>query len=102
MALPELILPKKTALALYELTGEPRPDLALILVMADARAYRLEKIEAEIQRLRGQVWHELREYRPRFEADDTDEGRSWEVERDFLEWEGLVMSKESLESTLIA
>ena len=32
-----LVLPKTTAQALRELTGESRPDAALMLVMQDAR-----------------------------------------------------------------
>jgi hypothetical protein len=44
-----LVLPKGTAQALRDLTGEPRPDVALLLVLRDALAYRLEQIETELR-----------------------------------------------------
>ena len=40
-----LILPKTTTRALRELTGESRPDVALLLALRDALAYQLIKLE---------------------------------------------------------
>jgi hypothetical protein len=44
-----LVLPKGTARALRDLTGEPRPDVALLLVLRDALAYRLGQIETDLR-----------------------------------------------------
>ena len=42
-----LVLPKGTAQALRDVTGEPRPDITLLLVLRDAVAYRLGQIETD-------------------------------------------------------
>ncbi len=41
-----LALPKSTAQLLTELTGDPRPETALLLILRDAIAHRLERVEA--------------------------------------------------------
>ncbi|MHB0879055.1 MAG: hypothetical protein ACYC5O_23705 [Anaerolineae bacterium] len=98
MALPELVLPKETARALRHLTGESRPDVALLLVMRDARAYRLEKIQAEIEGFEAKYGMTFEAWCPLHEQDESEEAYSWEVERDFFEWDGLVTRKAHLES----
>jgi hypothetical protein len=45
---PTLIVPKGAAQAMHDLTGEPRPEVALLLVLREAYAHRLEQIEAEL------------------------------------------------------
>ena len=44
-------LPSRTEHALRELTGEARPDVASMLVLRDAVAFRLQHINEEIQTL---------------------------------------------------
>ena len=63
-----LVVPKLTAQALRELTGESRPDAALMLVMQDARSYRLEQITASLAALEAKYGMTFEEYRERWET----------------------------------
>jgi hypothetical protein len=95
--MPTLVLPKGTAQALQDLTGEPRPDAALRLVLRDALAYRLEQIEADLRAFEVKYGMTFDEYGQRWESEDRDEDYRWEAERDYLEWEALVTRKRRLE-----
>jgi hypothetical protein len=92
-----LVLPKGPAQALWDLTGEPRPDVALLLVIRDALAYRLEQMEAGLRAFEKKYGTTFDEYRQRWESKDRDEDYRWEAERDYLEWEALVTRKRRLE-----
>jgi hypothetical protein len=92
-----LVLPKGTAQALRDLTGEPRPDVALLLVLRDALAYRLDQIEENLGTLEEKYGMPFDEYRLRWESEDRAEDYRWEAERDYLEWEALVTQKRRLE-----
>ncbi|MGQ9556232.1 MAG: hypothetical protein ACUVWR_19190 [Anaerolineae bacterium] len=97
-----LIIPKDMARALQVLTGETRPDTALQLVIRDALAYRRERIEAGIRAFERKYGMTFEQYRQRWETEDCDEDYTWEAERDYLEWEGLVTSKSRLELAALA
>ena len=92
-----MVLPKGTLRALRDLTGESRPDAALILVLRDAVTYRLEQIEEELETFREEYGMPFDEYRDRWESEDRDEDYRWEAERDYLQWEALVTRKRRLE-----
>ncbi len=92
-----LVLPKGTTQALRELTGESRPDVALLLALRDALAYRLTQIEKDLHTFESKYGLTFDRYRQQWEAEDRDEDYSWEAERDYLEWEGLVTRKHRLE-----
>jgi hypothetical protein len=79
------------------LTGEPRPDVALLLVLRDALAYRLGQIEADLRAFETKYGMPFEEYRQRWESEDRDEDHRWASERDYLEWEALVTQKRRLE-----
>jgi len=92
-----LVLPKTTAQALRELTGESRPDAALMLVMQDARSYRLEQVAAGLRALEAKYGTTFEEYRKRWEDEDRDEDYGWDAEQDFLTWEALTTQQRRLE-----
>jgi hypothetical protein len=92
-----LVLPKGTVQVLRDLTGESRPDVALLLVLRDALAHRLEHIDAESRAFETKYGISFDEYRHRWETEDRDEDYRWEAEKDFLEWEALVTRKRRLE-----
>ena len=94
-----LVLPKGTAQALRELTGETRPEAALLLVLRDALAYRLEQIKKELQAFEAKYHMTFNEYRQRWESEDRPEDYQWEAERDYLEWEALITRKRRLQDT---
>ncbi len=102
MALSELVVPKETARASYELTGEDRPDVALRLVLRDARAYLLEQTEAAIRRFDTKYGVSFEDYDAYIKRDDPEEAYSWEAERDYLMWEAMVMRRCRLASTSLA
>ncbi len=92
-----LVLPRGTARALQDLTGEPRPDVALLLVLRDALAYRLGQMETGLQALEKKYGTTFDKHRKRWEIEDHDDDYRWEAERDYLEWEALVIRKRRLE-----
>ena len=92
-----LVLPKGTVQALRELTGETRPDAALLLVLRDALNYRLGQIKAELATFETKYGLMFDQYRQRWETEDRAEDYGWESERDYLEWEALVTRKRRLE-----
>jgi len=92
-----LHLPKTATAVLTELTGEPRPESALFLVLRDAIAYRLEKITAALKAFEDKYGMSFEEYRERWEAEDRPEYYAYEAEREFLEWEALVTRRKRLE-----
>ncbi len=93
-----LVLPTSTARALRELTGETRPDAALLLVLRDAIAYRQAQIEAGLRAFEDKYGMSFEEYRQQWESTERDEDYHWEAERDYLEWEALVTQKQRLEN----
>jgi hypothetical protein len=92
-----LVLPRGTARVLRELTGEARPDAALLLVLRDAIAYRQERIETELRAFEEKYGMPFERYRQQWESAERDDDYRWEAERDYLEWEALVTQKRRLE-----
>lgn len=92
-----VMLPKGTVEALRDLTGEPRPDVALLLVLRDAVDYRLKQIEVELEAFKEKYGMNFEKYRQRWESEDRDQDYQWQAERDYLEWEALVTRKQRLE-----
>ena len=94
---PTLVVPKGAAQAMRELTGEARPEVALLLVLRDAYAHRLEQIEAELASFEAKYGMPFEAYRARWESEERDEDYTWEAESDYLTWESLVTQKQRLE-----
>jgi hypothetical protein len=92
-----LALPKSTAQLLTELTGDPRPETALLLILRDAIAHRLERVEAALRDYEAKYGIPFDEYNHLWETDDRPEHYSYEAETDYLEWEALVTGRERLE-----
>jgi hypothetical protein len=92
-----LVVPKITAQALRELTGESRPDAALMLVMQDARSYRLDQITASLAALETKYGMTFEQYRLLWESEERDEDYQWNTEQDFLSWEALTTQQRRLE-----
>jgi hypothetical protein len=92
-----LVVPKITAQALRELTGESRPDAALMLVMQDARSYRLEQVVQGLRAFEAKYGMTFAAYRERWESEDRNEDYDWDSEQDFLTWEALTTQQRRLE-----
>lgn len=92
-----MVLPKSTVRVLQDVTGEPRPDAALLLVLRDAIAYRLAQAKTALQDFESRYGMSFEEYRRHWETEDREEDYRWEAERDYLEWEALVTRARRLE-----
>jgi len=86
----ELEVPTRVAKTLTELTDEPRPEVALGLVLKDALEYRLGKVKEDISELRDKHDVVFSTFKKRWLAGEIPDHHSYPVEKDFWEWEGLV------------
>jgi hypothetical protein len=89
-------VPKVALKALTELTGEPRFDVALLITLRDAIEHRLGKISDDIQTYERKYDMSFEQFQARGEEKNIPDQFSYEVEGDYLEWEGLVSHKEKL------
>ena len=76
--------------ALMDITGEPRTELAILQIMKDAIEHRIEKIEAEVKKYEDKYKMTFAVFKEKFEKSEIPEPYSYNVENDYLEWEGLV------------
>ena len=92
-----LALPKSTAQLLKELTGDPRPETALFIILEDAIAHRLERVETGLRDYEAKHGMPFDEYKHVWETEDRPEHYSYEAETDYLEWEALVTRKKRID-----
>lgn len=74
---------------LLEITGEPRLEMAILELLNDAVEHRIEKIEAETKKLEEKYHMSFEKFKESFISGKIPAAYSYEVETDFLEWEGL-------------
>lgn len=74
---------------LMDITGEPRPEIAIVELMTDAIDHRIEKIESEIKKYEEKYSMTFAEFKGKFDRDEIPDSYSYNVETDCLEWEGL-------------
>ena len=86
----ELEVPTRVAKTLTELTDDPRPEVALGLVLKDALEFRLGKVQGGISKFRDKYEVAFSTFRKRWLAGEIPDRHSYPVEKDFWEWEGLV------------
>jgi hypothetical protein len=94
---PVTAIPKVALRALTELTGEPRLDVALLLTLQDAVNYRLEKIDEAISAYEQKYGMTFDQFQSRGKNEDLPQQFSYEMEKDYLEWDGLMSRKRKLE-----
>ena len=95
-----MILPKETAQALVDLTGEVRLDAALTLVMRDYARQKMAELDSGMRQFENKYGMSFEAYRHIWETEDNSEHYSYESEEDFLGWEGLVARHARLVGTL--
>jgi hypothetical protein len=83
--------------ALTDLTGEIHLDSALRMVTQDAIVYRLESIAKQLLALEQKYGISFEQFDERFQAEELPNPYSYEVEQDYLEWEGLLCRKRRLQ-----
>ena len=94
---PAPTIPKVALRALTELTGEPRFDVALLIALRDTVEHRLEKIGEAIHEYERKYDMSFQQFQARGEDKGIPDQFSYEVESDYLEWDGLMSRKRKLE-----
>ena len=83
--------------ALTDITGEIHLDSALRIVTQEAIAHRLESIAKQLQTLEQKYGMSFEQFDVRFQAEALPNQYSYEVEQDYLEWEGLLCRQRRLQ-----
>ncbi len=91
-----MILPKETAQALVDLTGEVRLDAALTMVIRDYARQKLAELEAGLRPFENKYGMSFEAYRHHWKTEDRPEHYSFEAEDDYLVWEGLFTRRKRL------
>lgn len=91
-----MILPKETAQALIDLTGQVRLDAALTIIMRDYARQKIAELEAGLRHYEQKYGMSFEAYRLIWETEDNPEHYSYESEEDYLLWEGLVTRRQRL------
>lgn len=94
---PSPTISKAALRALTELTGEPRLNVALLIALKDAVEHRLEKIDEAIHQLEQKYEMSFEQFQAQGEGEKIPDQFSFEVESDYLEWDGLMSRKKKLE-----
>ncbi|MBU0493029.1 MAG: hypothetical protein KKA73_14265 [Chloroflexi bacterium] len=94
-----LALPKKVSQALVELTGEPREDVALVLLMRDYARHKLTEIDAALRRYEQKYGMSFEAYQRIWDEQDREEHYTYAAESDYLDWEALVTRRKRIESS---
>ena len=91
-----MILPKETAQALVDLTGEVRVDAVLTMVIRDYARQKLADLETGLRRFERKYGMSFEAYHRIWESEDRPEHYTFEAEDDYLMWEGLVTRRNRL------
>ena len=83
--------------ALTDITGEIHLDSALRIVTQDAIAHRLESLAKQRHILEQKYGMSFEQFDVRFQAEEFPNQYSYEVEQDYLEWEGLLCRQRRLQ-----
>jgi len=78
------------AKALLDITGEPRTEMAILEILKDSIEHRIEKINGEIKKYEKKYKMSFTKFKEKFEKSEISDAYSYQVETDYLEWEGLV------------
>lgn len=82
---------------LIDLTGEPQAEVALHIALKDVVVHRLEIVESEIKKMETKHHVVFPEFRKKWEKGQIKQKYSYDVEKDYWEWEGLVSRKNKIE-----
>ena len=91
-----MTLPKETAQALVDLTGEVRVEAALTMMIRDYARQKLAEVETGLRRFESKYGMSFEAYRHIWESEDRPEDYTFEAEDDYLMWEGLITRRNRL------
>jgi hypothetical protein len=92
-------VPKMALKVLTDLTGEPRFEVALWMTLRDTVEHRLEKIATERKVYEDKYGMDFQAFKPLWDAGQVPNQYAFEVEKEFLDWEGLVTRQAKLQET---
>jgi translation initiation factor 2 alpha subunit (eIF-2alpha) len=81
---------------LTDVTGEVKLDSALRIVAQEAVAHRLERVAEQIHTLEQKYGTSFEQFDQRFQAGEIPGQHGYEIEQDYLEWEGLLCRQRRL------
>ncbi len=84
------------AKVLMDLTGETHLDIAIKETIKDALEHRLEKLNLEIQKYEDKYKMTFEEFDKKFRREKIANQYSYEVESDYLDWEGMIYRRKRL------
>lgn len=94
----ELALPPRLAESLLEITREPEPDMALINLMHEFIELKLESINEKMKKYERKWNMNFKKFKKACKENKLKKDTySYEVEKDYREWEALVTLKEYYE-----
>ena len=91
-----MILPKETAQALVDLTGEVRVEAALMTIIREYARQKLAELEAGLRQFESKYGMSFEDYRYIWKSEDKPEHYTFEAEDDYLMWEGIVTRRKRL------
>lgn len=86
-----------TLKALLEYTGERRLDAAVRTALCDAVQFKLDRLDRDIKRFEERYGCTFSEFDRAFQRDEVPNASSYEIEQDYLDWEGLISRRNRTE-----
>ena len=95
---PEVFLPPRLAESLLEITREPKPDVALVNLMYEFIELKLESIKEKTGDFEKKWNMPFKKFKKACKENKLEkDSYSYEVEKDYREWEALMTLKEYYE-----
>lgn len=91
---------KQTKKILIDITGEPQLEAAISMTLKDAAKYRLNEINKKIKRFCDKYKSDFKKFEKLWKEGKIKNKFSYNVEKDYLEWDSLVTRKDKLERIL--
>ena len=91
---------KQTKKILIDITGEPQLGVAINMTLKDAARYRLNEINKRIKRFYDKYKTDFGKFEKLWKEGKIKNKFSYDVEKDYLEWDSLVTRKDKLERIL--
>lgn len=86
-----------TLKALLEYTGEHHLDVAVRTTLRDAVQFKLDRLDRDIERFEERYACTFSEFDRVFQRDEIPNASSYEIEQDYLDWEGLMSRRKRTE-----
>jgi hypothetical protein len=92
----QVTISKSMHRVLSSLTGEHRADIAVELATKDLLRLKVKEVEERIREFETRYQMKFAEFKQAWNADKIPSRRSYEVERDYWEWEAAVGNVDKL------